>query len=62
MNAQKHTSCYRAILRYSRPPNTEALRQASYGVVIVSHRPDKVRSVDRVIEMHALESAPTAAA
>jgi ATP-binding cassette subfamily B protein RaxB len=30
---------------------TDGLRKAGYGVVIVSHRPDTVRSVDRVIEM-----------
>jgi ATP-binding cassette, subfamily B, bacterial CvaB/MchF/RaxB len=30
---------------------TEGLRKLGYGIVIVSHRPDTVRSVDRVIEM-----------
>ena len=30
---------------------TDGLRKAGYGVVIVSHRPDTVRAVDRVIEM-----------
>ena len=30
---------------------TDGLRKAGFGVVIVSHRPDTVRQVDRVIEM-----------
>ena len=33
---------------------TDALRTQGFGVVIVSHRPDTISKVDRIIEMAAI--------
>lgn len=38
---------------------TESLRQQGYGLVIVSHRPETVRRVDRIIELRGAVVEPT---
>ncbi|MCU0939067.1 MAG: ATP-binding cassette domain-containing protein, partial [Burkholderiaceae bacterium] len=38
---------------------TDRLRKAGLGIVIVSHRPDTVRTVDRVVRLGKVDATPS---